>query len=197
VLQAEVSLNMELAGGFLQICRLFMKVNLVFFLLGFMAALFSAYLTENSFAYRDGLGNLNGEIGERVSLSSRSPDNSLRILLIENRTVHGRNFELQLRSNGSFKNRTVFHSTDQERMSGSERILWDDKGEKFALISRNFTLGADDREPFKISTGETLVFVYDVIKQTAYCPKSISRNLSQCSPLYISTINNFKARNNL
>jgi hypothetical protein len=174
-----------------------MKVHFILFFLGFVAALFSVYLTENSFAYRDGLGHLNVEIGERISLSSRSPDNSLRILLIENRTAHGRNFELQLRSNNSLKNRTVFHSTDQERMSGSERILWDDKGEKFALISRNFILGRDDRKPYKIPTGETLIFVYDVSKGEAYCPKSISRNLSECSPLDISILNNFKVRNNL
>jgi hypothetical protein len=174
-----------------------MKTNFSWFLVGFMAALFSVYLTENIFAYRDILGNLNVGIGERISLSSRSPDNLLRVLLVENRTVHGRNFEVQLRSNDSLKNRTIFHSTDQEKKSGSERILWDEKGERFALISTSFLLGKDDRKPFKISTGETLILIYDVNKGAAYCPDSIRNNLNQCSSLDISILNGFKGRNNL
>jgi hypothetical protein len=172
-----------------------MRGKIISFLCGYIAAMFSTYVIENSFAYRDGLGNLDAGIGEKVSLSSISPDASIRVLLIERRTAGSRNFDLVLRSNSVGGSRVIFKSTDQEMRAGSERIAWSDDNKRFALLSRNYLLGRDEQEKFKISTGETFVLVYDVKRDTRYCPDSISI-LNNCAPLDPSTINSFKKGNN-
>jgi hypothetical protein len=172
-----------------------MKEKAMIFFLGCLASIFSNYMVENSFAYRDKLGSLSADLGERVSLSSLSPDNLIRVLLVEKRSAGSRNFNLILRSDSHVKNRTIFKSTDQEMLSGSERISWSDDNEKLALLSRNFLLGRDEREKFKLSTGETFVLVYDIKKDILRCPESISK-LNNCSPLEPSDISYFKKNNN-
>jgi len=92
---------------------------------------------------------------ERVTLTCLSPDDAVRVSVVERPSLLDRNFELRLEhfGQGPGKAAVVFVSPDEGRPEGSERIVWSADGSRFLLLGRHFyakaaapRLGADRSE---------------------------------------------------
>jgi hypothetical protein len=99
-----------------------------------------------------------------VTLTSLSPDNALRVVLIE-RPGFDRNFELRLEQTRGGHSRTVYRSPDEGRPAGSERIVWSADSTRFVLLGRHFFV----TERGKLPTGEQAYLMMDVRSGQAWC----------------------------
>jgi hypothetical protein len=129
-------------------------------------------------AYRDVFGITNLVLGESVTLISLSPDESMRVLLIERgRPIFGdRNFDVRLQKRGERNMKTVFTKTDTDMPAGRERIVWSLDSSQFILLSREPSFVADPlykNHPFRLKNGEEFELLYNVQKKQIYidgCP---------------------------
>lgn len=103
---------------------------------------------------------------EQVTLTSLSPDDLLRVRLVEVPAgMIDRNFELRIENLADRTAKTVFRSPDEGLPEGSERILWASDGSRFVLVGRHFfTDGAP-----RLATGETLYLMYEVRSGRLWC----------------------------
>jgi hypothetical protein len=120
------------------------------YILGLLVAFAIGMLAGMAFSFR-GL--------ERVGLTSLSPDEKTRVLLVELTFRIDRNFELRLENvDHAGEMRTVFRSPDEGRPEGSERILWSGDGRQFILLGRHFFVDPNAVLP----TGEQLYLHYNL-----------------------------------
>ena len=74
----------------------------------------------------------------QTTVTSLSPNENYRVTLVERRLDIDRNFELKLENLASHTITTVFHSPDEGRPIGSERIVWSVDDSRFLLLGRHF-----------------------------------------------------------
>lgn len=127
--------------------------------------------------------------GERVTLTSLSPDDALRVRLVELPNRIDRNFELRLedlrKPDGG--TRTVFRSPDEGRPEGSERIVWSKDGSRFLLLGRHFYVHGNARLP----SGESLYLMYEVPSGRVWCNAQQVSGVPSFSLQDVSTISWF------
>ena len=102
---------------------------------------------------------------ERTTLVSLSPDDSLRVHLVEIPALMDRNFEIRVESVANGQMQTVFRSPDEGRPVGSERIVWSADGTRFILLGRHFHVP----DAAQLPTGEVLYLMYEVGTGRAWC----------------------------
>ena len=104
--------------------------------------------------------------GERLTLTSLSPDDHLRVRLVEVSSGRiDRNFELRLEDLAGRATKTLFRSPDEGMPEGSERIVWASDGSRFVLVGRHFFL----RDGPHLATGESLYLMYNVETGGLWC----------------------------
>jgi hypothetical protein len=111
-----------------------------------------------------------------------SPDDKLRVALIEHRLSVDRNFHLRLDGVETGQSRVIFRSPDEGRPIGSERIVWSADSSRFLLLGRHFYQADAARLP----TGEQPYLMMDVPSG------QIWRNASQQSEFPDFTIDDLK-----
>ena len=94
---------------------------------------------------------------ERVTVVSLSPDDKLRIHLVELNNWGDRDFVLRLERIADESFETIFKSPDEGFPIGSERIVWSPDSQKFVLLGRHFYV----REGTPSTNGELLYLLYD------------------------------------
>lgn len=99
-----------------------------------------------------------------VTLTSLSPDDTLRVALIE-LPRFDRNFQLRLQDTRTGKTRTVFESPDEGRPIGSERIVWSTDSSRFIVLGRRFRV----RPSGILSYGEQAYLMMDVRSGQLWC----------------------------
>ena len=109
---------------------------------------------------------------EGVTLVSLSPDDRLRVQLVEVSTWIDRNFQIRLERLPRGTVETLFRSPDEGRPEGSERIVWSPDSRRFALLGRHFFV----REGTPSRGGESLYLLCDVASGKLWC------NASQAGP---------------
>lgn len=117
-----------------------------------------------------GLGFLAGRcplVRDSVALTSLSPDDALCVKLVEVESSFrvARNFRILLTYLGSGEARTVFHSPDEGRPIGSERVVWSADSSRFLLVGRHFIVSEGARLP----TGEAAYLMMDVPTGQIWC----------------------------
>lgn len=100
-----------------------------------------------------------------VTLTSLSPDDTLRIRLIERGVFIDRNIQVRLEDIDSGRERVAFRSPDEGRPAGSERIIWSADGRRFLLLGRHFIV--PDRS--KLPGGEQAYLMMDVRSGQVWC----------------------------
>ena len=143
-----------------------MKTHWIYFLIGCCIGICIPFLVDQSFAYRDRFGVVNLEWGERITLISVSPNDSVRVLLVE-RSFIDRNFELRVQKRETAW-KTIFKSPDEGKPAGSERIVWSSDSSQFVLIGRHF-ISKEFSNNFKLQNGEILYLLYDLKENRLYC----------------------------
>jgi hypothetical protein len=141
--------------------------KLLFFIIGYFVASTINYFQDNVFVYRDRFGTITQNLGERVTTSSLSPNDKVRVLLVEPQNFIDRNFEIRIQSEESRDSVTIFRSPDEGKPAGSERIIWNHNGSRFALLGRHF-INKNISESFKTKKGETFYLVYDLSLKKLY-----------------------------
>lgn len=141
------------------------------------------------FVYQDRFGTLTRESFERVTLSSLSPNDENRVLLVEGHHWIDRNFELRIQNLKQKGSTTIFRSPDEGKPVGSERIIWNNDGTKFALLGRDF-ISRKFPESFKNKKGELLYLVYDLNAKKLYCHWSDFPNYG-CLPISVENMQEF------
>jgi hypothetical protein len=127
------------------------------YILGLLVAFAIGLLTGLAFSFRG---------RERVTVTSLSPDEKTRVLLVELPFRIDRNFELRVESlDRTGEMRTVFRSPDEGRPEGSERILWSGDGRQFILLGRHFYVEPDAVLP----SGEQLYLHYNLDTGQVQC----------------------------
>ena len=100
-----------------------------------------------------------------TTLVSLSPNEKLRVRLVELAWRLDRNFELELEDVASGRTMVIFRSPDEGLPIGSERVFWSRDSSRLLLVGRHFFVAGDVRT----STGEALYFLYDVRTGRAWC----------------------------
>jgi hypothetical protein len=103
-----------------------------------------------------------------VTVTSFSPDDALRVVVVERPGYIDRNFEVRLEDTATGQTRTVFQSPDEGRPIGSERVVWSADGSRFLLLGRHFFV----TERGKLSTGEQAYLMMDVRTGQVWCNAS-------------------------
>ncbi len=103
-----------------------------------------------------------------VTVNSLSPDDALRVVLVEWSSYFDRNFEVRLEEVSTRRARVVFRSPDEGRPVGSERVVWSTDGSRFLLLGRHFFV--TDRG--RLSTGEQAYLMMDVRSGQVWCNAS-------------------------
>ena len=105
---------------------------------------------------------------DRTTVSSLSPDDSIRARLVETSPTWAldRNFEVRLEYVKEHKTRIVFDSPDEGRPVGSERFIWSKDGTTLLLVGRHFY--AAQTGPV-LETGEQAYFLYHVPSRQGWC----------------------------
>jgi hypothetical protein len=98
-------------------------------------------------------------------LSSLSPDDSLRLTLLERRLDIDRNFQLTIEDVKSGRTRVIFRSPDEGRPVGSERVIWSADSSRFVLLGRHFYV----KESANLSSGEQAYLLMDVPSGRIWC----------------------------
>jgi hypothetical protein len=104
-------------------------------------------------------------LDRRLTLTSLSPNDTLRVMLVERPTFIDRNFEVRLENIDSSRERTVFRSPDEGRPVGSERVVWSADGTRFLLLGRHFFVS----DQGKLSSGEHAYLMMDVRSGRLWC----------------------------
>ncbi|HET6246422.1 MAG TPA: hypothetical protein VFE47_01890 [Tepidisphaeraceae bacterium] len=102
---------------------------------------------------------------EKTTLRSLSPDNSVRIDLIEVGRWPDRDFDLRLENLKTGETQTIFKSPDEGMPVGSERILWSSDGKRLLLTGRHFVV----REQTPIFKGASPYLMYDLPSGKIWC----------------------------
>jgi hypothetical protein len=100
-----------------------------------------------------------------VTVTSLSPDDSLRVTMEERSDFIDRNFSIRLEELKTGTSRIVFRSPDEGRPVGSERIIWSADGSRFLVLGRHFF--ATDRG--QLSSGEQAYLMVDVVSGQVWC----------------------------
>jgi hypothetical protein len=101
-----------------------------------------------------------------TTLTSLSPNDAIRIHLVDLPGLIDRNLELKLESLEDHTVRTIFYSPDEGRPTGSERIIWSADGSRLLLVGRHFFLKERD---LKLPSGDSLYLMYDVPSGRLWC----------------------------
>jgi hypothetical protein len=98
---------------------------------------------------------------DRTTVSSLSPDDSIRARLVETSPTWAldRNFAVRLEFLKGDKTRTIFSSPDEGRPVGSERFIWSKDGTTLLLVGRHFYTTAAGPV---LEMGEQAHFLYHV-----------------------------------
>jgi hypothetical protein len=105
---------------------------------------------------------------ERVTLTSLSPDDRVRVSLVEKpKGLVDRNFVLRLDGSG-VPATTVFASPDEGAPPGSERIIWASDGSRFVLVGRHFFV----KDAARLANGESIYLMYDIPTGRLWCNSS-------------------------
>jgi hypothetical protein len=119
---------------------------------------------------------------ERLTLTSLSPDERLRVNLVEAPgNFIDRNFDLRLEQVDGRATKTLFRSPDEGRPEGSERIVWAADSSRFVLVGRHFDAGDAPR----LSTAETLYLMCEVATGRLWCN---SRQQQQFPPFSLQDL---------
>lgn len=105
---------------------------------------------------------------ESVTLISFSPDEAVRVHMVEVGVWIDRNFHVRLERRNRCEAdsmRTVFRSPDEGRPVGSERVVWSDNSTRFVLLERHFKVNDGAR----LADGEVLYLMYDVTTNELRC----------------------------
>jgi len=102
---------------------------------------------------------------EQVTLTALSPDERLRVQIVEIPAMIDRNFELRIERLAEQSTQTVFRSPDEGRPAGSERIIWAADGSRFLLVGRHFYTNDAARLP----SDEYLYLMYEVATGRIWC----------------------------
>lgn len=102
-----------------------------------------------------------------VTLTSLSPNDAHRVVLVERTVGIDRQFVLWLDEIESGKRRIVFRSPDEGR-PGSERIVWSVDGSRFLLLGRHFAIS----DSGKLGNGEQAYLMFDVRSDQMWCNSS-------------------------
>jgi hypothetical protein len=100
-----------------------------------------------------------------VTLTSLSPDDRWRVVLVERPAWIDRNFTVRLEDIDTGSSRVVFRSPDEGGPVGSERVVWSADGSKFLLLGRYFV--TDDAG--QLPTGEQAYLLMDVRSGQIWC----------------------------
>ena len=73
-----------------------------------------------------------------TTVTSLSPDDKWRVILVERRLFIDRNFHVRLEEVETGQTRTIFQSPDEGRPIGSERFVWSQDASRFLLLGRHF-----------------------------------------------------------
>ena len=107
---------------------------------------------------------------ERITLTSLSPDETVRVTLVELPHLLDRNFELRLDSahRGGRERTIIFRSPDEDRPEGTERVVWAVDGSRFLLVGRHFHVNAHaPRVP--AGTSEVAYLMYELPTGRLWC----------------------------
>jgi hypothetical protein len=102
----------------------------------------------------------------QVALVSLSPDDKWQVRLIDRNPFLDRNFDVELVDLSDYSVATIFHTPDEGRPIGSERIVWSPDSSKFVLLGRHFNYC---RESARLPTGEIAYLLYDMKSRTLRC----------------------------
>lgn len=100
-----------------------------------------------------------------VTVTSLSPDDTHRVVVVESPAFIDRNFEVLLEEVGSGQVRTFFRSPDEGRPIGSERVVWSADGSRFLLIGRHFYV----TDVGKLAGGDQAYLMADVRSGQVWC----------------------------
>jgi hypothetical protein len=100
-----------------------------------------------------------------VTLTCLSPDDKIRVTLVERRLDIDRNFHLRLEDVKTGNVKVIFRSPDEGRPVGSERIIWSVDSTRFVLLGRHFYQADAER----LSTGEQPYLMIDVFSGRTWC----------------------------
>ena len=103
-----------------------------------------------------------------VTVTSLSPDDSLRIIVVEHPSSLDRNFDVVIEDVATQQSRVVFHSPDEGRPIGSERVVWSADGSRFLILGRHFYIA----ERGKLPTGDQIYLMVDVRSGQMWCNAS-------------------------
>lgn len=96
---------------------------------------------------------------ERTTLSRLSPDETLRVSLVEQVFPSiDRNFQIRLQNLDTLKTTTLFRSPDEGMPYGSERLIWSKDGKKILLVGRHFFV----KEDLFLDNGDQLYLLYEI-----------------------------------
>jgi hypothetical protein len=108
---------------------------------------------------------LHSGLGERMTLSRLSPDETFRASLSERAVGFDRNFQIRIENLVTGARITVFRSPDEGKPYGSERLIWSKDGTKLLLVGRHFFV----KEDLFLDNGDQLYFLYEVPTGRSWC----------------------------
>ena len=121
--------------------------------------------------------------GRTTTTTRLSPDETILARLLETSPAWGldRNFQVRLESLVDGTSKTIFHSPDEGRPPGTERLVWSKDGTMLLLVGRHFFV----KEDLFLDTGDQLYFLYQVPSGKAWLN---SAEASDLPPLKAGTI---------
>ena len=123
-------------------------------------------------------------IGERITTSRMSPDETLRIRLVDRgpeRNRLDRHFVIRLERLETKQTENIYSSPDESIIEGTERFIWSKDGTKVLLVGRHFFV----HDELLLDNGDQVYFLYDVKAEKSW----FNSEIRQSSPLTADLIN--------
>ncbi len=98
--------------------------------------------------------------GRTTTTTRLSPDETLRARLVEVSPTWSidRNFRIDLESLIDGTTKTIFHSPDEGRPAGSERLIWSKDGKRLLVVGRHCYV----KDDLFLDNGDQLYFLHDI-----------------------------------
>lgn len=107
------------------------------------------------------------KLSDRTIINRLSPDDNLRIRLIERLPDFDRQFYLKLEIIDE-KPKIIYQSRNENYPAGSERIIWSSDSSRFILVGRHFNVRISGNDVF-LSTGEYIYLMYEITSGQLLC----------------------------
>jgi hypothetical protein len=163
-------------------------VRVIHCLLCYFLGVWTYPFVDSSLSQRDRFGVVKPIIGERVSLTSLSPNEEFRTLLVELPSLTDRNFEIRLQ-NVQKEIRTIYRSPDEGKPYGSERFLWSTDSTQFALVGKKF-ISRKSPKLYQLESGETFYLIYDLKTNDLSCNVPDEAKFA-CKPIDVNKVKAF------